>query len=57
MHSKTVKVTTKLQEPKMFLINSLIQNRKFAGPFLLSVYRVCKKSMVLHYFCHPVHNF
>jgi len=41
----------------MFLINSLTQHRKFAGPFLLPVYRVCKESVVVHYFCHPVRNF
>jgi len=42
---------------KMFLINSLTQHRKFAGSFLFPVYRVCKISMVVHYFCHPVRNF
>jgi len=41
----------------MFLINSLIQHRKFAGPFLLPVYRMCKKIMLVHYVCHNLRNF
>jgi len=41
----------------MFLINSLTQHRKFAGLFLLAVYRVCMKSMMIDCFGHPARNF
>jgi len=50
LNSKMVK---KFQK---FLINSLTQHRKFSGPFLLEIYRVCMKSMVI-VFDHPVRNF
>jgi len=37
----------------MFLINFLTQHRKFAGRFLLPVYRVCMKIMVIDCFWSP----
>jgi len=41
----------------MFLVNFLSQHRKFAGPSLLPVYRVCMKIMVIDCFWSPCTQF